>query len=134
MLTAVLEAPIGDDHRHVGPSEYFRSEGETLKSADGSHVAVHRGGLWQTSNSAFIAISFTMPVALTFDDPNSGTEAHFGPYSRLRIVNGSVWVTVDDNVQLLAHFSDLTGLWTIHPRPATQAANLTIRPADASRD
>lgn len=72
MLTARLEAPLGDRHVPVGPEPYFVSDGETLKKASGEHVAVHRGGLWQVGNTAYIAISFEMPVMLVFDDPTPG--------------------------------------------------------------
>ncbi len=130
MLTVVLEVPIGINHRTVGPVPYFRAEGETLKTPDGEHVAVHRGGLWIIGNDPYIAISFETPVMLSFDDPATEAKADFGPYRRMRIVNGSIWLKTDSEITLLATFSDLTGLWTVHPVAPMRAANLTIRPAE----
>jgi hypothetical protein len=128
MLTARLEVPIGPEYHAVGPEPFFRAEGETLKTASGEHVGVHRAGLWQVGNVGYIAVSFDASVGLTFDDPHSGAHAEFGPYPRLRIVNGSIWVKVDGNVQLLAHFSDATQLWTVYPTPTLKAGILTIKP------
>jgi hypothetical protein len=128
MLTLVLEVPIGDNHRRVGPEPFFRLEGETLKTPAGEHVAVHRGGLWVIGNAAYIALYFDTSVSLSFDDPNTGGKAQLGPYPRMRIVNGSIWVTKDDHIELLANFNDMTGLWTVYPAVPLKAANLTIRP------
>jgi hypothetical protein len=130
MLTARLEAPIGPEHVPVGPEPSFVAEGETLKTASGKHVAVHRGGLWQTGESAHIAVSFDMPVQLVFKDTTTGGRAEFGPYPKIRIVNGSIWVKTDQGIQLLAHFSDVNWVWTIYPQPILKANHLTIRPPD----
>lgn len=127
-ITAILEVPIGENHHAVGPEPFFKAEGETLKRPAGTHVAVHRGGLWVNGNLSYIAVAFHSPVLLEFDDPASGGHAEFGPHPHMRIVNGSIWIQ-DDGVTLLAHFDDMTGLWTVHPAAPLNAANLTIRPA-----
>jgi hypothetical protein len=127
MLTAILEVPIGDMHHVVGPEPFFKAEGETLKTPSGEHVAVHRAGLWVIGNASYIAVSFHDPVVLSFDDPASGGHAEYGPFPHMRIVNGSIWVKAGGKVELLAHFDDMTGLWTVHPAAPLKAANLTIR-------
>ena len=129
MLTALFESPLGEKHDHVGPEAYFWSEGETLKKPNGQHIAVHRGGLWQVGNDAYIAISFQSPVMLAFDDPTTGGHAEFGPFPRIRLVNGSIWIKKDDHVELLAHFSDVNWVWTVYPVPTLKASQLTIRAA-----
>jgi hypothetical protein len=131
MLTARLEAPLGDNYVPVGPEPYFVSEGETLKTASGEHVAVHRGGLWQVGNTAYIAILFETPVMLVFDDPTTGGHAEFGPFPKIRSVNGSIWIKKDQKVELLAHFSDINWVWTLYPMPTLKASQLTIRPAES---
>jgi hypothetical protein len=130
MLTALLETPLGEKHVPAGPSPYFVAEGELLKTASGEHVALHRGGLWQVGNDAFIAILFDTPVRLTFEDPAAGAHAEFGPFPRIRIVNGSIWIKKDQHVELLAHFSDINWQWTIYPMPTVKAGILKIRPAE----
>jgi hypothetical protein len=126
MITATLEAPLGPERLMVGPEAFFLTEGETLKSANGKHIAVHRGGLWQVANKAYISVSFEMPVQLVFSDTTTGGEATFGPFSTLRIVNGSIWVKAESDVQLLAHFSDVNWVWTVYPKPVLKANNLKI--------
>jgi hypothetical protein len=130
MLTAILEAPIGPERITVGPEPYFLSEGEALKTASGEPVAVHRGGLWQVGATAYIAVAFEAPVQVVFDDTTTGGRAEFGPYLKVRIVNGSIWVKKENAVELLAHFSDINWVWTVYPIPTLKANNLTIRPAE----
>jgi hypothetical protein len=132
MLTALLETPLGETHVAVGPEPYFMSEGETLKTASGKHVAVHRGGLWQSGNIAYISISFETPVMLSFEDPAAGAHAQFGPFPRIRIVNGSIWIKKekDQQVELLAHFSDINWVWTVYPTPTLRASTLKLMPAE----
>jgi hypothetical protein len=132
MLTALLETPLGEKHVAVGPEPYFMSEGETLKTADGKHVAVHRAGLWQVGEAAYIAIAFETPVMLAFEDRAAGAHAQFGPYRRVRIVNGSIWIKKEQQVELLAHFSDINWVWTIYPMPTMKAGILKIMPADSA--
>ena len=131
MLTARLETPLGENHVAVGPEPSFVSEGETLKTASGKNVAVHRGGLWQSGNSAYIAVSFDTPVKLSFEDPAAGAHAEFGPFPRIRIVNGSIWIKKDQQVELLAHFSDINWVWTVYPMPTLRASILKLMPAEA---
>ncbi|HJS06207.1 MAG TPA: hypothetical protein VJ809_01060 [Pirellulales bacterium] len=130
MITAILEAPIGPDRLTVGPESFFIAEGEALKTASGEQVAVHRAGLWQTGNTAYIAVTFETPVQLFFRDTITGGEARFGPFPTLRIVNGSIWVKTERDVQLLAHFSDVNWVWTIYPHPVLKANTLAIRPPE----
>jgi hypothetical protein len=130
MLTAILELPIGPERVTVGPEPHFVAEGETLKTASGRPVAVHRAGLWQVADSAYIAVSFETSVKIVFDDTTTGGHAEFGPYPRIRIVNGSIWVKHEHGIQLLAHFSDVNWVWTIYPAPTLKANTLTIRPPE----
>ena len=132
MLTALLETPLGERHVSVGPEPYFISEGETLKTASGKHVAVHRAGLWQIGDAAYISISFEAPVMLTFEDRAAEAHAQFGPFPRVRIVNGSIWIKKGQQIELLAHFSDVNWLWTIYPMPTMKAGILKITPADSA--
>jgi len=126
MITAIFEAPLGPERLTVGPEAFFLTEGETLKTASGKPIAVHRGGLWQAGNKAYISVSFETPVQLAFSDTTTGGEAKFGPFSTLRIVNGSIWVKGESDVQLLAHFSDVNWVWTVYPQPVLKANNLKI--------
>jgi hypothetical protein len=130
MLTAILEVPIGPERVTVGPEPYFVCEGETLKTASGEPVAVHRAGLWQVAQAAYIAVSMEATVKIVFDDTTTGGHAEFGPYPRVRIVNGSIWVRKEQQVQLLAHFSDLNWVWTVYPVPTLKANTLTIKPVE----
>jgi hypothetical protein len=131
MLTALLETPLGENRLPSGPTPFFICEGETLKTASGEHVAVHRGGLWQAGNLAYISISIETPVILTFNDSAAGAHAQFGPFPRIRIVNGSIWIKKDQHVELLAHFSDINWQWTIYPMPTVRAGILKITPAES---
>ena len=130
MLTALLETPLGEKHVSVGPEAYFISEGEHLKTASGKNVAAHRGGLWQAGNVAYISISFETPVKLIFEDRAIESHAEFGPFPRVRIVNGSLWIKKNQQVELLAHFSDINWVWTVYPMPTLKASILKILPTE----
>jgi hypothetical protein len=132
LLTALLETPLGEKHVTVGPEPFFVTEGEALKTASGKHVAVHRTGLWQAGNIAYISISFQTPVMLSFEDPAAGAHAQFGPFPRIRIVNGSIWIKKDQQVELLAHFSDINWVWTVYPMPTMKASILKLLPAETT--
>jgi hypothetical protein len=132
MLTLVLEAPLGPGHRKVGPIEYLRCEGEVLKTPAGETLAVHRGGMWRTEHDVYIAISIDSPTTILFDDPKTGGKAEFGPFVRMRIIDGSIWSTTDGQPVLLAHFDDMTQLWTIFPQPAFVAANMLIKAVEVT--
>jgi hypothetical protein len=130
MLTLVLEAPLGPHHRKVGPLEYLRCEGEVLKTPSGETLAVHRGGMWRTDHDVYIAISIDSPTTILFDDPATGGRAEFGPFIKMRIIDGSIWTTTDGQPAMLAHFDDDTQFWTVFPQPALVVANMTIRAAE----
>ncbi len=121
--------PLGPKHRKIGPLEHLRGEGEVLKTPAGETIAVHRTGMWRTDHDVYIAISIDSHTTISFDDPKTGGKADFGPFTRMRIIDGSVWTTTDSDPTLLAHFDDDTQLWTIYPDPGLSAANMTIRPA-----
>ncbi len=129
MLTARFESPLGDKFTAVGPEPFFMSEGEALKTSSGEPIAVHRAGLWQRGKDAYISISFETPITLAFEDQTTGGKADFGPFPKLRMVNGSIWIKKDQDVQLLAHFSDINWVWTIFPIPTLKASKLIIKPA-----
>jgi hypothetical protein len=131
MLTLVMEAPLGPQHRKVGPLAYLRCEGEVLKTPSGETVAVHRGGMWRTDHYVYIAMSIDSPTMISFDDPATGGKAEFGPFTKMRIIDGSIWTTTDGEPAMLAHFDDNTQFWTVFPQPALVVANMTIRAVEA---
>lgn len=71
-------------------------------------------------------------MKLIFEDPAAGVHGDFGPFPRLRIVNGSDWIKKDQQVELLAHFSDINWQWTVFPMPTMKAGILKIMPADGT--
>jgi hypothetical protein len=128
MLTARLEEPIGPHNLPVGPSSYFRVIGDVLQSDDGSEVASYRGGMWRNGNKLYIAVSFETPVCISFDVVSDNGEKHeFGPYERLRIVDGSIWVMENHDSVLLANFNSMTNTWHAYHKPTFNAQAATIK-------
>ena len=129
MLTARLEEPIGPRNLPIGPSSYFRVIGEVLQSDDGTEVASYRSGMWRSGNKLYIAVSFETPVCISFDGASdNGGQHEFGPYERLRIVDGSIWVIDNHDSVLLANFNGMTNTWHAYQKPTFNAVEATIKP------
>lgn len=128
MLTARLEAPIGPHHRPVGPARFFKVVGDDLQADDGTLVANYRGGMWHADSNLYIAVAFDVPVLIRFNGTPDGQTCEFGPFERLRIVDGSMWVIDNKAGVLLAHFNGMTATWHAYLQPAISASEATIQP------
>jgi hypothetical protein len=127
MLTALLKAPTGRKDREMS-SLHFRSAGPTIYDADGHPIVMQQGGIWRTGGDPFISLDFQTPVTLHFKNEELGTEETFGPYERLRIINGGIW-GYEDSPELVAQFDPALSLWHIVSRPSTGMPEVTIRSA-----
>ena len=117
MLNATLKAPTGRTDRRVS-SLFFRSLGPTIYDADGHPVVMQQSGIWRIVGDPFVSVDFDIPVAVHFRNEELATDEKFGPFERLRIINGGMW-GYEDVPELIAQFDPALSLWHIVNRPAT---------------
>jgi hypothetical protein len=127
MLTATLKAPTGRSDRRV-TSAHFRSAGPTIHDAQGHPVVMQQSGIWRIGGDPFVSVDFDVPVSVHFRNEELGTEEKFGPFERLRIINGGMW-GYQDVPALIAQFDPALGLWHIVSRPASGMPEAMIEQA-----
>jgi hypothetical protein len=128
MLTARLLTSIGPRDLPIGPVEYLQTVGKFLKLPDGTDLAIHQGGMWMAEGFGYISLDFDCRVNLEFSHTELPEREAFGPFSTLRIIDGSIWAGKPP--ELLARFDDALSAWHIYTRPAAAMNVLTIRRAD----
>ena len=88
MLTVKLEAPIGPQHTFIDPEPYFRLDGETLRNSVGGALAVYGNGFWVAGDKRYSGALWESRTRVTFEHSHNPVEE--GPFTRLRIVDGSL--------------------------------------------
>jgi hypothetical protein len=110
-------------------SDYFESDGSSLRKADGEEIAVHTGGMWHGQGTVYSTIEFAAKVVLRFEQPELGEELTLGPFSGLHIIDGAMW-QMSQPPKLLARFDDPAQMWHVYAAPVVAMPRFTVRPAD----
>jgi hypothetical protein len=123
MLTAVLQAPNRNQNQSI-QSDHFKSSGPTIYDAKGQPIVMQQAGIWRNSSGIYISLDFSS-VTVHFHNEELGQSEKFGPYPKLRIINGGMWA-IDEMPELIAQFDALLNLWHIVERPATGMTEFTV--------
>jgi hypothetical protein len=123
-ITAALKSPDGKANTSA-TSAHFKMVGGTLFDAKGQTIATQQTGLWHGPSALYISIDFESPVGLHFRNAEVQQEEKFGPYSKVRIINGGVW-GYDGTPELLAQLDVVMNVWHIVERPAVAMPEFTI--------
>jgi len=92
-----------------GPAPWFRVAGNFIRQGPhGTIVGTFRRHVWEVAAEHFPVYECTDPFRIRFEDAEGGVGAELGPFSRLRVEDGTLTVQQD---QLTAKFMDPTQLW-----------------------
>jgi hypothetical protein len=125
MIKATLKAPDSKRNRQV-ESKFFKSLGAALYDAKAVTIATQQAGVWRAPDGAvFISIDFDAPVMAFFQNHELNQEDKYGPFPKLRIINGGIW-GLGEVPELVARFDNALAIWHMMERPAAGMPELLI--------
>jgi hypothetical protein len=114
MLTLQFEHPVSRQVQVVGPAPYFRISGDDLRAGPSDAiVATYRNGVWTLEGDSFLTIAAEVPAAIRFEDNGNPGGSSYGPYERLRVVDGAIRHG-PNAIELLARLDERTQAWYVY--------------------
>src|SRR6516225_8949317 len=114
MLTLQFEHPVSRQVQLVGPAPYFRISGDDLRAGpNDAVVATYRNGVWTLDGDSFLTIAAEAPAALRFEGSGTDGATTYGPFERLRVVDGSIRHG-PNAIELLARLDEGTQAWYVY--------------------
>src|SRR5688572_13575932 len=112
MLTLIFEPLSGATHT-VGPTPSFRLAGTSLRlGPQDVEVATYRNGQWHVAGRSFTVILVEKRATVHFEPPAQGSSTAFGPFERVRLVDGAIRYGEKSGV-LLARLDEGSRRWEV---------------------
>ena len=114
MITLQFEHPVSRQIQTVGPAPYFRITGDDLRAGpNDAVVATYRNGVWTLDGDSFLTIASEAPAAIRFEGTGPPQGSTYGPYERLRVVDGAIRHG-PNAIELLARLDEQTQAWYVY--------------------
>ena len=109
MIHLHFPRPSSNHSLIIGPAPWFRIAGNFIRQGPhGAIVGSFRKHAWEVGSEHFPVYECTEPHKIRFEDGEDGVGAVLGPFSRLRVEDGTLTV---EQGSLAAKFMDPTQLW-----------------------
>jgi hypothetical protein len=97
------------DSVQVGPAPWYRVAGNFVRQGPhGAIIGTFRKHVWEVGSETFPSYECDQPYKIRFEDSEGGVGPVLGPFTRLRVDDGTMTV---DEAQVVAKFMDPTQLW-----------------------
>lgn len=115
MLEVRLQHPVTGDAPPFEPCPAVAITGERL-TVGGAEVATHHNGQWHHGGRHFTAILLDSAAVVHFEDDGGKASPVYGPFNRVRIVDGSIRAG-DGFRDVLARLDERSKHWEVYGEP-----------------
>jgi hypothetical protein len=114
MITLQFEHPVSHQVQVVGPAPYFRITGDDLRAGPSDVIiATYRNGIWTLDGDSYLTIAAEATIAVRFEGNGNPGSPLYGPYERLRVVDGAIRHG-PNAVELLARLDEGKQAWYVY--------------------
>jgi hypothetical protein len=128
MITLQFEHPVSHQVQTVGPAPYFRITGDDLRAGpNDAVVATYRNGVWTVNGDSYLTIATESPTAIRFEGNGTPSPSQYGPFERLRVVDGAIRHG-PNAIELLARLDEAKQAWYVYAEQKNYSIAVLAKP------